>query len=146
MKVQQVSSTNFSAKQRFLNDIDLENFRHIKKKIGNGSVLHCDDMFWYKRIGYLATDNVFFTNSNPTEVLLGKSKVVINDDGSFEMSKPLFKTKSGLIRKLGIYLSTFNNMFDIPNVIEKKYLLDTGYIDESDGKAYITKREWVNSK
>lgn len=146
MQVSQINNTTFNSRQRFLNEDAFNNFKNIKKKIGTCSVICAGQNLWRTRVGYLRTDDVFFSNIEPSLVILGKSELSINNDGSVNISKkPFLQTKNSIMRKLSNCLAIFDNMYEVKNVVEKKYITDTGYIDENDGKFYITKREWIKS-
>ena len=144
MQVSQINSTNFNSKQRFLNEKGFNNLKAIREKIGKASVVSCGDEFFQIKTGYLEADKVFYMNIEPAEVLIGKSLLRINDNGSVDiLKKPFFRSKAGLMNVLEKYLAAFNNDFYNRNIVKFRNLIETGYIDECDGKAYIIKKEWV---
>lgn len=144
MHISQINNTNFSSKPKTLTAEQLKNFENIKEKIGTSSFIFSDNNFYMSTVAYLNTDNVYLMNINPTEVLLGKSKMTISNDGTVSiLKKPLLKSKSRLIELLGEYLATFSNFYYNNDIVKKECILSSGYIDKNTKKAIITERKWI---
>lgn len=147
MQIQNVNSMNFNSKERFLTEDGLHNFQALKKKMKQytSTIILSKDSYCQDKLGYIKTDNTFLLNMTPNEVIIGSSKMIIDDSGKVDIiKKPFLKSKNSLLKKLDLYLAIFNNMFNIDRIVEKKRLLYFFKYDKESGKTIIEDRKWIN--
>lgn len=147
MKISQISSTNFSSKQYFLEEDSLKHFNDIKKKMNNSvSTLGVSkDSFYISKVIYINTNDVFFVNTKPADMIIGKSKLNIDDNGIVDIyeKKPFYRTKRNIMKKLSEYLAIFNNMYKIDSVVKKGVLSEFVKVDKTTGKLHVTEKKWI---
>lgn len=147
MKISQI--TTFTSK-RVLDRRQLNNVREIATKIDRPpTIIHHDNNYTAVRIGYVESkfEEVFFYNdkNNTSGIVIGKSEITVdrNSGKITKVDKPFFMPLKRLLKEAGEYFSFFNNNFDNPSVVKKNCLLEHRYVDESDGKTYITEKRWI---
>ena len=151
MQISKISEVNFTSRNRTLSKKQLNNVREIAAKINRppNTVYH-DDTFTSVRIGYIESklDDTYFYNNNTentSEIIMKNGSIMVDRKSGriTKVDKPFFMPLKDLLKIAGEYFDFFNKNFDNTLAVKKNCLLERGYIDECDGKTYITDKKRI---